>query len=309
MLCRVALLLMTTWAFAAIWESDKPSADSLSPTTALRQPTAVEPGLSTVYAQLQLSIHGLPSTVQGVFKSLPKWIREDRIPEPAEKSLAVQSAVDFVRDKVTNTDARIRATFATILSGIGHGRSRLSQSSIDEIPMDDLWMFGGVDFPLPAGIRCGTYHVVDGSGRSFELTLDESELAYHGIQPGYFRQDLYVSDVGQQRRYFIRMEDFESNMMLAKANREKTSNSITVENGALQSFALHADQANGPEDYLAMWNAFVQSTSEMLNSLRQDDFDRISRWSRGTWAKARRLSENWIESSRLSQERRESIHR
>ena len=76
--------------------------------------------------------------------------------------------------------------------------------------MDDLWMFGGLDMPLPEGLVPGEYRIVDNAGTVRQLTLTLDDLTtYHQSKPKFVARDIYQSQDEHHRWYFIRVQTAE----------------------------------------------------------------------------------------------------
>jgi hypothetical protein len=76
----------------------------------------------------------------------------------------------------------------------------------DEIPMDKLWIFGGIDISLPRDIVAGEYRVVSDRGDVRSLKLTPADLEYHDLSASSPAQDLYMVDANGARWYFIRVK-------------------------------------------------------------------------------------------------------
>ena len=91
-----------------------------------------------------------------------------------------------------------------------------------EIPLEDLWMFGGVEMPLPDGLVPGEYRVVSNTGVVQRLTLTLEDLtAYHQTQPTFITRDTYQSQDEHHRWYFIRVQSSEDLIVPVIAERGK----------------------------------------------------------------------------------------
>ncbi len=91
-----------------------------------------------------------------------------------------------------------------------------------EIPMDDLWMFGGVDMPLPEGLVPGEYRVVNNTGTVRHLTLTLDDLtSYYQAEPIFITRDIYQSEDEEHRWYFVRVQSSDEVKISAVAERGK----------------------------------------------------------------------------------------
>ncbi len=91
-----------------------------------------------------------------------------------------------------------------------------------EIPMDDLWMFGGLEMPLPEGLVPGEYRVVDNTGTVRQLTLTLDDLTtYYQTVPNFITRDIYQSQDEHRRWYFIRVQSSQEVKFPVVAERGK----------------------------------------------------------------------------------------
>ena len=110
------------------------------------------------------------------------------------------------RRPVGQSQAKSRASQPVLLA---QATFQAASAPAGEIPMDDLWMFGGCEMPLPAGLAAGEYRVVSNRGQVRELTVAADDLRlYHQQENGLSPQAVYQTQAGPERWYFIRVEPF-----------------------------------------------------------------------------------------------------
>jgi len=110
------------------------------------------------------------------------------------------------------------------------------RQSEDQIPLNDLWIFGRCDVPLPPDIAEGRYRAVSTAGEVRIVELTDEELAYHGIPAAAPRREFYSAGEGNCRWYFVRLTPATARPALI-VNRSG-SEQVDARSGARQSVTV-----------------------------------------------------------------------
>ena len=137
--------------------------------------------------------------------------RENKATPPAERRTS-QPAAAAADSRRPPRDRDFRGSLgpgadsiALFLSKRGASRQAGEHRSGDQIPLDDLWIFGRCDVPLPPDIAVGRYRAVSTAGEVRIIELTDEELAYHGIAAAAPQREFYSAGEGNCRWYFVRL--------------------------------------------------------------------------------------------------------
>jgi len=116
-------------------------------------------------------------------------------------------------------------------------------------PTEEVWTSSTCPIPLPTGIQCGTYRVVNNAGRVARLEIAPWVAESRNESSPTISPEFYLTAIAAERWYFIRLESPVDEKSVANSPKNVPENLPANSAGILQETSLRRPCSNRKFDF------------------------------------------------------------